>query len=47
MIRTGLALTYLMPLRASELFTAKNGVFHEVYWLGRRDVTFFRGGRQL
>ena len=47
MIRIGLALTYLMPLRASELFTEKNGVFHDVYCLGRRDVALFRGRRQL
>ena len=43
----GLALTYRLLLRASELFAEENGVFHELYCLRRGDVAFFRRGRQL
>ena len=43
----GLALTYLLLLRTSEVFAEENGVFHEVCCLRRGDVAFFWGGRQL
>ena len=40
----GLELTYLLLLRASEIFAEENGVFHELYCLGRGDVAFSGGG---
>ena len=40
----GLVLTYLLLLRASELFAEENGVFHELYCL-RRGTRRFSVGR--
>ena len=47
MLWIGLALTYLLMLRASELFAEKDGKIHEVYCLCRGDVAFFEGDKQL
>ena len=43
----GLALTYQLLLRASELFAEEGGKVHEVYCLRRGDVAFFDKGVQL
>ena len=43
----GLALTYLLMFGASELVAEGGGVFHEVYYPRRSDVTFFREDHQL
>jgi len=43
----GLALSYFLMLRASELFAGKKGVYHKVYCLRRGDVAFFRDNEQL
>ena len=43
----GLALTYLLMLRASELFAERDGKIHDVYCLCRGDVAFFEGDEQL
>ena len=43
----GLALSYFLLLRASELFAEARGKYHEIYCLRRGDVAFFRGDLQL
>ena len=43
----GLALSYFLMLRASELFAKEKGVYHKVYCLRRGDVAFFRDNEQL
>ena len=43
----GLALTYQLLLRASDLFAEEGGKVHEVYCLRRGDVAFFEKGVQL
>ena len=43
----GLALTYLMLLRASEFFAEDDGSVHVVYCLGGGDVVFYPGERQV
>ena len=43
----GLALTYLLLLRASAIFAEQNRVSYELHCLRRGDVAFFRRGRQL
>ena len=43
----GLALTYLLLLRASELFTEDDGRVHAVYGLSGGDVAFYEGERQV
>ena len=43
----GLALTYQLLLRTSELFADKGGKVHEVCCLRRGDVAFFEKGVQL
>ena len=42
----GLALTYLLLLRASELFVEDDGRVHAVYCL-RENVAFYAGERQV
>ena len=42
----GLPLTYLLLLRASELFAEDDGRLHAVYCLRRGDVAFYVGERQ-
>ena len=46
-LRIGLALPYLLMLRASELHAEGKGVLHRVYCLRRGDVAFFRHNEQL
>ena len=43
----GLALTYLLLLRASELFAEDDGRVHAVYCLRGGDVVFYAGERQV
>ena len=43
----GLALTYLLLLRASELFAEDDGSVHAVYGLRGGDVAFSEGERQV
>lgn len=43
----GLALSYFLMLRASELFAGEKGEFHSIYCLRRGDVAFFRNNEQL
>ena len=43
----GLALTYLLLLRASELFAEDDGRVHAVYGLSGGDVAFYEGERQV
>ena len=43
----GLTLSYFFKLRASELFVKEIVVFHKVYCLRRRDVSFVRDNEQL
>ena len=43
----GFALTYLLLLRASELYAEDDGKVHAVYCLRGRDVAFFVGERQV
>ena len=43
----GLALTYFLMLRASELFANGKGVFHKIYCLRRGDVAFFKDNEHL
>ena len=43
----GLDLTYLLLLRASELFAEDNGSLHAVYVLRVGDVAFYTGERQF
>ena len=43
----GLALSYFLMLRASELFAGEKREFHSVYCLRRGGVTFFRNNEQL
>ena len=43
---TGLALSYILMLRATELFAWENGDFHIIYCLRKGDVVFFRNNEQ-
>lgn len=43
----GLAMSYFLLLRASELFAEKSGKIHGIYGLRRGDVAFFAGETQL
>ena len=43
----GLALTYLLLLRASELYAEDSGRVHAQYCLRRKDIAFFAGNRQV
>ena len=43
----GLALTYLLLLRASELFAEDDGRVHALYCLRGEDVAFYVGERQV
>ena len=43
----GIALSYLLMLRAEELFGTGKGEVHEVRCLQRRDVAFFKGDKQI
>ena len=43
----GLALSYFVMLRASELFTEEKRDFHGIYCLRRGDMVFFRNTEQL
>ena len=43
----GLALSYFLMLRASELFAGEKGEFHSIYFLWRGDVAFFRNNERL
>ena len=43
----GLALTYLILLRASGMFAEENGSVHAVYCLRVEDVAFYAGERQV
>ena len=43
----GLALTYVLLLRASELFVEDDGRVHAVYGLRGGDVAFYAGERQM
>ena len=47
MVWIGLALTYLLLLRASELFAEDDGSVHAVYCLSGGDVAFYAGERQV
>lgn len=46
-MRIGLMLTYLLLLRAPDVFAEESEAFHEPYFLQRGDVAFFRGSRPL
>ena len=43
----GLALSYFLMLRASELFVGEMREFHIIYFLRRGDVAFFRNNEQI
>ena len=47
MVWIGLALSYFLMLRASEMFAGEYGEFHSIYGLPRGDVAFFRKNEQL
>ena len=46
-VRIGLALTYLILLRASELFAEDDGSVHAVYGLRGGDLAFYAGKQQV